>query len=113
MAVSNSNGGLGLPTEDLVETVACGIWVATRRDSSRGSRGDGEGKGSEVVMSGSSSLPTCATSASGIVSGGSGAAVSVFEPSGVGSDKHSRFDFSQRGQNQFLDLGSERGVAGQ
>jgi len=113
MAVSNSNGGLGLPTEDLVETVACGIWVATRGDSSGGTWGDGDSKGSEVVMSGSSSLPACATSASGVVSGGSGAAVSVFEPPGMGSDKHSRFDFSQRGQNQFLDLGSGGGVVGQ
>ena len=113
MAVSNSNGGLGLPTEDIFETAACGIWVATRGDSSGGSRGDGDGKGSGTVVSGSPSLPTCATSASGVVSGESGAVVSVFKPPGVGSGKHSRFDFSQRGQNQFLDLGSERGVAGQ
>jgi hypothetical protein len=112
MAVSSSNGGLGLPTEGLVETAVCGIWVATRGDSSGGSRGDWDREGSEAVVSGSSTFSTCVISASGVVSSGSGVTVSVFEPPGVGSGKHSRFDFSQRGQTQFLDLRNKRRVAG-
>lgn len=102
-----------MPTEDLVETAVCGIGVATEGDSSGGSWGDGDREGSGAVVSVSSSFPVCVTSASGVVSSGSGVTVSVFEPPGVGSGKHSRFDFSQRGQTQFLDLGSERGVAEQ
>lgn len=113
MAVSNNNGGLGLPTEDLVETAVCGTGVATGGDSSGGSREDGDREGSGTVVSGSSSFPICVTSASGVASSGSGMTVSVFEPPGIGSGKHSRFDFSQRGQTQFLDLGSEREVAEQ
>ena len=113
MAVSNSNGGLGLATEDLVETAVCGIEVTTGGDSSGGSRGDEDRKRSGAVVSGSSSFPTCVTSASDVVSSGSGATVSILELPRVGSGKHSRFDFSQRGQTQFLDLGSKRGVAGQ
>jgi hypothetical protein len=113
MAVSNSNGGLGLPTEGLAETAVCGIGVGIVGDSSRGSWRDEDREGSGAVVAGSSSFPTRVTSASGVVSSGSGPAISVFEPPGVVSGKHSRFDFSHRGQTQFLDLGSERGVAGQ
>ena len=66
-----------------------------------------------MAGSGISSLSICVTSTSGTVCGGSGAAVSGFGPPGVWSGKHSRFDFSQRGQNHVLDLGSERGGVGQ
>lgn len=114
MAVSSSNGGLGLLTEDLAEAAVGGrMGVAAGKDSSEGSWGDRSEGGSETVVFGSSSFPICVTSASCINSGGLGATVSEVEPPGVGSGKHSRFDFSQRGQTQFLDLGSERGVGEQ
>lgn len=47
------------------------------------------------------------------VSRGAGVIVSELGPPGAGSGKHSRFDFSQRGQTQFLDLASEMGSFGQ
>lgn len=113
MAVSSSNGGLGLPIGDLAETPVCGIGVTGVKDSSGRSWRDGGDEISGTVVSGSSSFTVCVTSASGVVSSRSGATTSVSEPPGVGSGKHSKFDFSQRGQTQFLDLGSGRGVAGQ
>ena len=73
MTVSNSNGGLGLPTEDLVDTTVCGIGVATGGDSSGGSWRGGNRERSGAVVSGSSSLSTCIASASGVVPSGSGA----------------------------------------
>ena len=105
MAVSSNNGGLGLLAGDLVVTALCWtIGIAVAENSSGGSWGDGGEGESEIVVSGASSLvaPTF-----GVVCGGT--AVSGFEPPGIGSGKHSRFDFSQRGQTQFLDLESERG----
>lgn len=81
--------------------------------SSGGSWGGGDGNEAEIVVSGASSVADCFTSASCIVCDGSGTTVSGSEPPGAGSGKHSRFDFSQRGQTQFLDLGRERGDIGQ
>ena len=109
MAVSRSSGGLGLPTGDLVVTVVCWtIGMAATEGVSGGSLGVEDEDKSETVVSGASSLAVCIISASGVVCGGSDATVSRFGPSGVGSGKHSRFDFSQRGQTQFLDLGSKK-----
>ena len=112
MAVSSSNGGLGLPTGDLAVTVVWGtIGIVAVKDASGGSWGVGGGGESRTTVSGASPSAACVTPASGIVCGGSGTTISGFEPPGVfGSGKHSRFDFSQRGQTQFLDLGDKRGV---
>ena len=113
MAVSSSNGGLGLLTGDLVVTVVCGaIEVVAGKDSSGGSRIDGGEGESVTVVSGTSAFTTWVTSTSCGVSGGSGTTASGFKAPGAGSSKHSRLDFSQRGQTQFLDLESERGGIG-
>jgi hypothetical protein len=123
IAVSSSNGGLWLPVGDLVVGAVCGTIGAVDRDSSEGSWGDGDGRESETVVSrtvvsgtvvsgmvasGTSSFATFITSTSGRASVRPDTIVSGFEPSGVWSGRHSRFDFSQRGQTQLLDLGNER-----
>lgn len=102
-------------------SAVCGtIGAVDRMGSSGGSWGDGDGRESETVVSGTvvsgmvasgtSSFATFITSTSGRASVRPGAIVSGFEPPGVWSGRHSRFDFSQRGQTQLLDLGNERGV---
>lgn len=113
MAVSNSNGGLGSPTGDLVITTACGTIGVVVGSGSPGGwswRDEDWGKSATAVSKiGTSSFVTCVTSTSGFVSGGWGSTVSGLGPPGEGSGKHSRFDFSQRGQTQLLDLESGRG----
>lgn len=115
MAVSNSNGGLGSPTGNLVMTAVCVmIGVVVGRGSPGGwSWRDEDGGESVTVVSeiGTSSFVACTTSTSGF--GGWGSTVPKLRPPGEGSGKHSRFDFSQRGQTQFLDLESRRGGLGQ
>lgn len=87
--------------------------VVVAGGSSGGSWRDEDGGGPEIVTSGARSLTNCITSASDIVCDGLGTTVSGFESPEAGSGKHSRFDFSQRGQAQFLDLLGERGDVGQ
>jgi hypothetical protein len=109
MAVSSSNGGLGSFAGDLVMTMACGtIGAVVGKGSPGGSWKDGDRGESAAVVSRTLSFITCAASISG-VSGGLVAAVSEFVPPGTGSGRHSRFDFSQRGQTQLRDLDKMEG----
>jgi hypothetical protein len=110
MAVSSSSGGLGSPTGDLVTTVGCRvIGTVAGNDSPDGSRGGEDDDESVAVVAGTLSFLISVASASRSISCGLITTVSEFKPPRVGSGKHSRFDFSQRGQTQLLDLGSERG----
>jgi len=53
MAVSSSNGGLGLPTGDLVRTAVCGTTgVGSGKDSPEEPWGDGDNGESEAAVSG-------------------------------------------------------------
>jgi len=106
IAVSKSSGGLGLFTGDLVMSVACGIVrVVVGGDPPEEAMVEFE---SETVVSGTSSLAPGVASVSGSASDGRGTVVSGLNPPEVRSGKHSRFDFSQRGQTQVLDSAARR-----
>ena len=73
-----------------------------------GSWGDRESEESTVVVSGTSSWVIWVASTTRVVSGTLDVAAAELEDLETGSGRHPRFDFSQRGQTQFLDL-NERG----
>lgn len=91
-------------------TAVCGpIGVAAGEGLPGGSRGgEGWGEPEGVVVSEISSVLACTTFTSGFRPCGSGVTISEMRSPEVGSGRHSRLDFSQRGHTQLLDLGSRK-----